>query len=448
MALSLRNKLILVICVPLLAVYLAVLAIDYRAGKARAIEQMERRLTGLTGRLAVEIDRDLSSAAQAARSAADFLTRFQPRRPDEIDASLQSVLDTNRTAFGVGIAYEPGAFAVDRERFAPYLCREEPSGDLRRVDLTYDYPRWDWYLLPKLLDRPAWTDPYFDEGGGNILMCTYAAPFYREGTFQGVVGVDIALAEMQRRLTSADTHGGYCVLVSQTGTFVSHPNDSYIMAESIFSLAAWHESSELAAIGREMTAGKTGVRRLTDVTTGRTAWMVFVPVESVAWSLAAVIPEDEVMAEVYAHLNRQAGLLLGGLAAIVAIIVAASAWVSRPIGRLAAAAQEVAQGNLDVRVADGRGRDEIGRFVSTFNRMVSDLKENVEVRVRETAAREAVERELQIARQIQTSLLPMARPRRSRIARSSRWTRKRSRRRSWPAISSTSGSSPRTCWRW
>ena len=42
--------------------------------------------------------------------------------------------------------------------------------------------------------------------------------------------------------------------------------------------------------------------------------------------------------------------------------------------------------------------------------MVADLKENVEVRVRETAARQAMERELQIAREIQTSLLPMARP--------------------------------------
>ena len=101
-----------------------------------------------------------------------------------------------------------------------------------------------------------------------------------------------------------------------------------------------------------MIAGKTGVRRLTDVTTGRPAWIIFVPVESVQWSLFAVIPEDAVMAEVNARLNRQAGLLLGGLAVIVAVIVAASTWVTRPIGRLAAAARQVAQGNLDVRVAD------------------------------------------------------------------------------------------------
>jgi sigma-B regulation protein RsbU (phosphoserine phosphatase) len=413
---SLRNKLILVICLPLLAVYLAVVVIDYRRSKAIAMADMERHLTELTGRLAMEIDRDMATAAQTGRLTADFLTRHQPERQEQIDSLLASVLDTNQGIFGTGIAFEPKAFFPDRERFSPYLYRDSTGGSvaagggLKQIDITYDYARWDWYLLPKLLDRPTWSDPYFDEGGGNALMCTYAAPFYRDKKFRGVVGVDIALTELQSRLASVDTRGGYCVLVSQTGTFVSHPNPSYIMAESVFSLAAWHESAELEAIGQEMIAGKTGVRPFRDIHAGQPAWIVFVSVPSVQWSLAAVIPEREVLAEVYSHLNRQAALLLGGMVIIVAIIVAASAWLTRPIRRLAAAASDVARGNLDVQVPDLHGRDEMGQFVTTFNQMVADLKENVESRVRETAAREAMERELQIARQIQTSLLPMTRP--------------------------------------
>ncbi|MEN6457882.1 MAG: SpoIIE family protein phosphatase [Thermoguttaceae bacterium] len=410
MAFSLRNKLILAVSLPLLAVYLTVLALEYRAGRAVAIAQMERHLTALTGKMAAEIDRDMATAAQAARSAAATLTDFQPRGREPIDAMERSILATNSTIFGTAVAYEPGAFTTDRQRFAPYLHRGDAGGKLQGVEIRYDYTRWDWYLLPKLLGRPTWTDPYFDDGAGNILMCTYAAPFYRQGKFQGVVGVDIDTADIQRRLKAVDTHGGYCGLVSQTGTFVSHPNDHYIMGESIFSLAAWHELAALDAVGREMIAGKTGVRRLSDVETGRPTWVVFAPVRSVQWSLYAVIPDEAVMAEVNRRLNRQAAWLLGGLALIVAIIVAASTWVSRPIARLAAAAAQVARGNLDVRVADYGGHDEVGHFVTTFNQMVGDLRENIEVRVRETAARQTMERELQIAREIQTSLLPMARP--------------------------------------
>jgi hypothetical protein len=42
--------------------------------------------------------------------------------------------------------------------------------------------------------------------------------------------------------------------------------------------------------------------------------------------------------------------------------------------------------------------------------MVIDLKANVEAKIRETKARQVIERELQVARQIQTSLLPLERP--------------------------------------
>ena len=63
-----------------------------------------------------------------------------------------------------------------------------------------------------------------------------------------------------------------------------------------------------------------------------------------------------------------------------------------------------------MQVAGIHSRDEIGQFAATFNQMVIDLKANIEATIRETNARQAIERELQVARQIQTSLLPMQRP--------------------------------------
>src|SRR3989339_46395 len=123
MTFSLRDKLILTICLPLLAVYVAVLFIEYRTGKAEEIAQAQRELVELAGRLAMEIDKDLSTAAQAARSTADFLTRFPPTERQQVDGLLRSVVGAGDTVFGSCIAFEPGAFAADRQRFAPYLCR-------------------------------------------------------------------------------------------------------------------------------------------------------------------------------------------------------------------------------------------------------------------------------------------------------------------------------------
>lgn len=406
---SIRNKLILAICLPLLAVYLTVLVVEYRVGRSRAIAQMQSHLTELAAHHAADLDEELSVVAQVARSAAESCELFSLQSREQIESLLRANIRQNPRVFGSCMAFEPNAFRAGVESFAPYVCRDGEEGKLRSMDIGtggYNYSGWDWYRVPKQTSGPAWTEPYFDKGAGDILMCTYSAPFRREGRFQGVVTVDISLAHLREEMSRVEIRGGHCSIISRAGTFVSHPDQSRILRESVFGLAHRLDDPDLAEVGRQMMAGERGVRRTMDPDSGEPRWVVFAPVPSVGWSLAAVIPEDEVMADVRARLNRQVCLMLLGLEVIVVVVLLVSAWITRPVARLAEVAQEVARGNLDVQVEGIRGRDEIGQFAGTFNQMVSDLKANLQARIRETATRQAMEKELQVARQIQTSLLP------------------------------------------
>ena len=92
---------------------------------------------------------------------------------------------------------------------------------------------------------------------------------------------------------------------------------------------------------------------------------------------------------------------------IVLLVVAVQ--ITKPIERLAQAVRRMAQGDLDARV-DIKSRDEIGEFAQAFNGMLDDLKKHIDALTRETAAREAVESELRVARSIQASLLPRVFP--------------------------------------
>ena len=412
MRLSLRTKLVLSIGVPLLAAYLFMAWCEYRLGQREALANMASHLTELAARPAAELDGDLSTAAELSRTVAILIAPSTDLTAEGIRAMLQDNLRANPKVFGMCAAFERNAFSRDVAAFAAYYCRHQHEG-LRYVDVATafpDYTNLNWYRPARAGGRPFWTEPYFDTGVGERLMTTYVAPMTRDGRFRGVVTVDLLSEDLLQELARIRIGSGYCALVSRKGTFISHPDPSLVMRESIFTLARRHGLDELADAGKEMVAGKTGVRRIRDFATGRPKWMVYAPVESAGWSLAAIIPEHEVLAPVYARLLRSLGILGAGLLVILGIVLLVSGRVTRPIGRLAAAAASLGQGDQTTRVPDVSGNDEVAQLARRFNAMVADLKSNVEGRIREEAARREVEGELNAAREIQASLLPAMLP--------------------------------------
>lgn len=409
---SIRTKLVLAIGVPLLAAYLVMAWCEYRLGHREALANTRTHLAEVAARQAAELDGDLATAAESARTIARLIVSSPDLTADRLRTVLQDNLGANRLLYGMCAAFEPAGLAPDAAGFALYYCRDRGPG-LRFVDVAEAVPGYkslDWYRPARATGRPFWTEPYFDTGVGERLMCTYAAPVVRDGRFCGLVTVDVLSDTLLGDLVRARIGSSYCFLISGRGTFISHPESSLVMRESIFTLADEHGIGELAEAGRDMVAGKNGVRRIRDFATGRPKWMVYAPVPSAGWSLAALIPEREVLAPVYARLLRSLGILMVGLVAILGIVLLVSHRVTQPIGRLAAAATAVGQGNLDARLSGEFGNDEVGRLACQFNTMVAELKSNVEGRIREETSRREVEGELNAARAIQASLLPAMLP--------------------------------------
>ncbi|MBH25100.1 MAG: hypothetical protein CMH57_11720 [Myxococcales bacterium] len=93
------------------------------------------------------------------------------------------------------------------------------------------------------------------------------------------------------------------------------------------------------------------------------------------------------------------GLLVVALGVLVAVLQALA--ITRPIVALSRSANRIAEGDLSTRVAVAT-RDEIGTLASNFNHMA----DRIEGLLAETAAKMALEKELEVARIIQETLLP------------------------------------------
>jgi serine phosphatase RsbU (regulator of sigma subunit) len=94
-------------------------------------------------------------------------------------------------------------------------------------------------------------------------------------------------------------------------------------------------------------------------------------------------------------------VVLGALAAGLVFAVFLTSRIVRPINQLAKGTEEIGRGNLDYRI-DVKSRTEVGRLAETFNEMTGRLKEAQKAMIE----RERLNRDLEIAHEIETKLLP------------------------------------------
>lgn len=416
---SIRRQMILLIALPTLTIYLLVVGLTV----VYVYRDTYRSIMGHKTRLAASYAARFDGCLREAARIADTTARVMETVPGISDAQVYDLLARNveqtKLVYGACMAFEPGTRKPGATLFAPYVCRG--ADGLRRIDINesvYDWyrdPRFTWYSRPKALNAGDWSEPYFDEGAGNILMTTYSAPFRfvqggKDRGFGGVNTVDIDLPRL-RQVVSHDIEDGVdFIILNKDGRFVYDSDPALIMSETIFDVAARTGNPDLAALGRGMLSGRPGVGTIDNWESTQRQLVFYTPIRSQGWIFAYRLPESVALANARARAAWSTGALALTLALTVACIFYVSSRIARPIKSLQGKVKEVASGNLDVHIAEEGHADEIRQLVMAFNGMTADLRANIRRLAAETATRERIEHDLDIARGIQRGLLPMNRP--------------------------------------
>lgn len=407
-------RLSLLIVTSTTAIFIAAFGYDYYVSRNLVIENIREECREVATGTINKIEAVLGNAERPARILAQNMDN-RAVATDRLLNVLEKVVAGTPEVFGSTIAFEPYGHR-NLAYFAPYYSKQENGLRLSYLGgKDYNYFLMDWYTAPRDMGRPVWSEPYYDEGGGNIVMSTFSAPFYNkaggEKKFAGVVTADISLEWLQSIISGLSiAKSGYAFLISKKGVFVSHPRREWIMRESIFSIAEARNDQELHKTGNEMVRGGSGFIPLKSYFTGKKAWMYYAPLPSTNWSMGLVITDDELFSGLH-RLNMAVFFITAaGLCLLVLIIIYISHKITMPLRSLAAAAAEISQGSLESPLPIPASRDEVGELITSFENMRSSLKEYIADLKETTAAKERLESELKIGRTIQMSFLPRVFP--------------------------------------
>ncbi len=380
---GLAFKLSVLILVPTIAVVALMSWYTYRFVRGTIVKNVEQNARELAQSTIHRVDTVLVATEKVPQSIASFLEDSTYSK-DDLLKLIRLAVEKNPEIYGATIAFEPYAFDAHSRYFAPYYYRRQ-HGEKSQIELTYlggksyRYFQMDWYQRPRELNHPVWSEPYYDEGGGDIIMSTYSVPFYRtvgnERRFVGVVTADISLDWLTAIVSSIRiSQTGYAFLISKSGRVIAHPRRNLVMKETIFSIAEQQRDPKLRRIGEAMIRGESGFVLTRSIVAHKAAWMVYAPVPANGWALGAIFPQDELMADI-GRLNRVV-LTLGaaGTLLLLLIVVAVGRSITGPVTALASASEEIARGHLDVTLPPVRSGDEVGRLTEAFGHMQQDLR--------------------------------------------------------------------------
>ncbi len=411
---KLRHKMILLIAGPTLLIYVVILGLAGINLHEQSRAEAERAMSRLAASYSARLDGYLREAARVAETAAGFMESADRLTDEEVYRQLEKNVGQMDLIYGACAAFEPGTRKPEGELFAPYVCRN--ANGLRRVNIdrsVYDWfgdPQYTWYSKPKQLGHGVWSDPYFDEGAGNILMSTYSVPFKAGGAFGGVCTVDIDLPSLRMTVGKELDENLDFVILASDGRYVYHPDSTRIMARTILEYARDSGQSDVAAFVPRLLSGTSGAAWFDEWDTHEPLGVFFTPVPSTKWIFACRMPTEIVLGDVRHR------MIVGGSALVIALLLMGiciylvAGKIAAPIASLEQKVSEVGRGNLDARIDESDTTFEIQRLARTFNAMTADLRANVQRLAVEKAARQRIERDMDIAREIQQGLLPTTKP--------------------------------------
>ncbi len=238
----------------------------------------------------------------------------------------------------------------------------------------WDVTTREWYKCIEM-KQTILTEPYVDSATGKMILSAVSPIYDETGAALGAVGMDISMDHMTDVMSSYKIgRGGYILLLSQSGTFLYHPQ-SDIIQKNITEI-----NISQNVVDAVLSGSNTFLRYSAN---GMPKYGSVEPAGETGYIIVSNLPVLEYYSLLIGMVIALVIIFIIGIVLIAFNIKRSAANLTKPILELNKIAQQLADGDLDVHLQI-ESEDEIGELGDSIGKTVSRLKEYI-VYIDETA---------------------------------------------------------------
>jgi sigma-B regulation protein RsbU (phosphoserine phosphatase) len=376
--------------------------------------------------------------------------------PDKLYDIMQRMVELNPQIRSCALSFIADYYPQKGHWFCPYAVRDEDGNVVRKSvgGVNNDYLNAEWFTQALNAEEGYWSKPFFEFKDTVKPLVAYLVPIRnKQGKTVAILGADMSLYKFSGRLmkglslkgdtahvsyrgiqeeddgsatqnsnsfrTLKEQLGSFYFIIDHDGTYIAHPDSDYVIRKNYFELAKATNDTLDDYVGRQMVAREEGIFKdkegdichfdFFDFESSE-VYMFYMPIEHTNWSIALAVGRYSIDALAIGF--GFVFLILVGLALLVVRFVGrfVAKRVTRPLGLLAASANEVAKGNFNAPLPKLKHYDEVRLLRDSFEEMQHSLTDYIDELKETTASKAAIENELKVAHDIQMSMLPKTFP--------------------------------------
>ena len=396
-------------------IFVAALGFLFYQSREAVRQEAIHRATTILDRTSLQVE-GILNRVEVATNMTVWLVQRHPNVADSMFVYSEGTLRNNPDFYSCSIAFEPYYFKEYGRYFSAYSKYEGDSiRTLQGGSDNYQYFFMDWYLMPTLLGHPCWTDPYMDlDAPTNTyeMVTTYCQAIKnKQGAVIGVINTSLSINWLSQTISAVKPYpNSYSIMIGRGGTYFVHPDSTKITRQTIFTQTMLEPDTALTALGHAMQRGEEGMRRM--VIDGKDSYVFYKPLGKTGCSMAIVCPESDIFGGFNRLRHTVMGIVFVGLLVMLCVFINVITRELKPLHRLAREAETIASGNFDAELPDFERTDEIGQLSHSFGYMQQSLVRYIEELKLTTAQKASIESELNVASNIQMSMLPSVFPNR------------------------------------
>ena len=405
--LSVRVSLRVVVSAAIL--FIAALGLMFYQAREAVSQEAISRATQILDKTSLRVD-SILNRVEVASNMTKWLVERHTNQADSMFVYSSSMLENNPDFYNCSVAFEPYYFEEKGCYFSAYT--KHVGDSIRTIQGgsdSYQYFFADWYLMPKLLDRPCWTEPYFDfdvATNTSEMVTSYCQTVKdRQGRMIGVINTSLSINWLSKTISAVKPYPhSYSIMIGRGGTYFVHPDTTKITRQTIFTQTLEQPDTAMTALGYAMQRGEEGVKQMH--INGKDSYVFYKPLGRTGCSMAIVCPESDIFRSFDRLQNTIMGIVAVGLLLMLYFFIRIITFELDPLRRLATEAETIASGQFDAELPDFQRIDEIGQLSHSFGNMQQSLVRYIDELKETTAQKASIESDLRIASDIQMGMLP------------------------------------------